>query len=208
MINESYYWKKELLKLAVRLEKRKKNQRWWTESQYGTFEKEIMIGFYIIRKLLEAKKLTNAIVSKKIIGTKFPNNGTNVTLGNNHRFFELYDFEKPKQDKFDLIFLCNQLVHSYIFSPNFECDSETGKGEKTLSSILFCSDENRNKWLFEIHIDSVTNLFKELGNDYPNSYKRIYDKKRNDYIVTNSHTDQEIPKDIEDLIEKHQKEKQ
>ena len=56
MIGESYYWKKELVKLAIKLDKRTKQKRAWTEAQHGTFEKEITIGFYIIRKLIEAKQ--------------------------------------------------------------------------------------------------------------------------------------------------------
>ncbi len=188
MISESYYWKKELVKLSRKLENRKKAKKWWTESQFGTFEKEVMIGFYMIRKLLDAKKLTNALVSKKIKGTKFRNTGIEINWRNNHRYGEFYDFDKPIADKFDLIFLCNQLIHSYIFSPNFDCESEDGIGLKTLRSILFCSDENRNQWLFELHIDDVIKIFHDLGNDYPNSYQRIYDPKKKDYKIINSTT--------------------
>jgi len=59
MIIESRYWKKELLKIADKLSKRLIYRKRWSEAQFGTFEKEIMIGFYIVRKLIEAKKISN-----------------------------------------------------------------------------------------------------------------------------------------------------
>ena len=78
MIYESYYWRKELVKLATKLEKRISFSGSWTDSQYGTFEKEIMIGFYMIRKLRDSFKLTNNIISTKISGIKYPSKGNLV----------------------------------------------------------------------------------------------------------------------------------
>ena len=208
MIYESYYWKNELLKLANKIEKRTNSKRWWTESQHGTFEKEIMIGFYIVRKLIDAKKFTNSIVSTKISGKKYPNNGKNITIRTNNRFYEFYDFEKGNPEKFDLIFLCNQIVHSYIFSPCFGCDEEVKGNSMTLEAIYFNSDENRNKWLYEITINSIVKIFRELGNDYPNSIHQSYDPKRKDYKVVNKTEHNELPKEIENLIAEHENKQQ
>ena len=70
--------RKELVKLATKLEKRISFSGSWTDSQYGTFEKEIMIGFYMIRKLRDSFKLTNNIISTKISGIKYPSKGNLV----------------------------------------------------------------------------------------------------------------------------------
>jgi len=187
MITESYYWKKELLKLADKLSKRTKSQRNWTGTQHGTFEKEVMIGFYIIRKLIEAKtKLTNALVATKYKGIKYPNNGKKVTRWNNHRLDECYDFDKPTTSKYDLIFLCNQFVHSYIFSPCFSSENESENSPLTLCAIHFSSDDKRNEWLFEISIASVIKIFKDLGNDYPSSSQLFfYDSLKDDWKIIN-----------------------
>src|SRR5688572_15709380 len=107
MISESYYWKRDLLKLARKLTKRKSND-FWRESDYGEFEKEIMIGFYIIRKLRHSFKLSNITVSTRVRGRKIPNNGKAIHLLNNHKYSELYNFNKAKRGKFDLPFLANQ----------------------------------------------------------------------------------------------------
>jgi len=148
MIYKSYYWKKELIKLSRKLTKRLTQTNWWTEVQHGTFEKEIMIGFYIIRKLIEANKLSNEIVSTKIKGFKFPNIGKTIHVMNNHRFYEFFNFDNPKPNNFNLIFLANQIVHSYLFSPSFDPE------DFSLNGIHFSSDKDRNTWLYEISIDT------------------------------------------------------
>ena len=63
MIWESQYWKDELLRTASKLNKRL-NQKRWPESSMASLEKEIMIGFYIIYKLIAAHKLSNYIFEK------------------------------------------------------------------------------------------------------------------------------------------------
>lgn len=119
MIHESIYWKRELTKLSKKLTARIPYKRFWTGAQNGAFEKEVMNGFYMVRKLLESQKLPNIIASTKLIGRKYPNNGTDVHLMNNHRFFEHYDFDNGKDEKFDLKFLINQIVHKLYFLTQF-----------------------------------------------------------------------------------------
>jgi hypothetical protein len=178
MISESYYWKKDLLKLARKLTKRELSEGFWSESDFGEFEKEIMIGFYIIRKLCSSFKLSNATVSTKIKGRKIPNNGRIVHLMNNHKYTEFYDFDQAKTNKFDLAFLANQLIHSYVFAPYF---SESEADIFPLAGIHFCSDENRNKWLYELSIETVIALFKKIGEDYPAAGMIEFDEKKKDY---------------------------
>ena len=59
MIWESAYWKEELLRQAEDLKKRS-TQTKWSERSLARLEKTIMIGFYSIRKLIEAKKVSDA----------------------------------------------------------------------------------------------------------------------------------------------------
>jgi len=114
MIFESSYWKDELLGTASFLEK-KKQQKQWRGSSYAKVEQKIMISFYSIRKLMDAKKLTDVIVQLDVPAVEYAATGKNVTLLNNHKIDELYNLEEPKEKTVKLRFLCNQLVHSYIF---------------------------------------------------------------------------------------------
>jgi hypothetical protein len=59
MIWESWYWKKPLLDMAKRL-RSLKAAGYLTEKQMVQIERDIFIGFYSIRKLIEAKtKITD-----------------------------------------------------------------------------------------------------------------------------------------------------
>src|ERR1035437_7645616 len=187
MIYESHYWKKELLKLSKKLTKRLSSTNFWTDAQHGPFEKEIMIGFYIIRKLIEAKKLSNAIVSTKIKVIKLQNIGKTVHLMNAHKYFDYFDFEKPREDKFDLIFLSNQIVHSYIFNPAFDED------DFTLSAIHFSSDQDRNKWLYELSIEKVIEVFEKVGTNYPASSSMYFDESKKDYKIYHKDIADDMP---------------
>jgi hypothetical protein len=190
MIFESSYWKDELLKLSQRLSARRTFKRRWTEDQHGSFEKEIMIGFYIIRKLIEAQKLSNINVSTKVSGFRIPHNAGIVHRMNSHRYYEFYDFGKTESSKFDLIFLCNQIVHSYVFAPAFIEEN----GKVILESIHFCSDDKRNSWLFELTVDTLIDLLNKLGEDFPSDSRMHYDEKKKDYTITNGN---------EEVIQKH-----
>src|SRR3989304_3596050 len=55
---ESCYWKSDLLKHARRLRSVKKPQR-WSEKLAVDFEKELIISFFMIRKLFEGHKLSS-----------------------------------------------------------------------------------------------------------------------------------------------------
>ena len=59
MISESWYWKKPLLDMAKRLRKMR-SVRKLTQRQLVQIERDIFIGFYSVRKLIETRtKLTD-----------------------------------------------------------------------------------------------------------------------------------------------------
>lgn len=66
MVWESHYWKKELVRAIKRIE-RKTRQVTWPQRFYARLELDVMISFYMVRKLIEAKKL-----SQKILGACVP----------------------------------------------------------------------------------------------------------------------------------------
>lgn len=200
MIYESYYWKKELLSTSKMLLKRTNSKRWWTEAQYGTFEKEIMIGFYMIRKLIDTKtKVTNALVSKKLEGKKYPNKDKSISWRNNHKFYEYYDFEKSMPCKLDLKFLCNQIIHSFIFSPVFDCNEEQKNRPSKLRAVFINSDENCKEWLFEISIESIIKIFSDIGSDYPTALHYTFDPRKNNWKRLNTNEMREIPENVLNL---------
>lgn len=221
MILESFYWRKELIKTSKKLPEFLKVKKKWSPTKYAKFEKEIMFGFYIIRKLIEANKLTNKLVSTKIEIKRYSNTGTKINIRNNHRFMEYYDFESFVKSKFDLKFLNNQFIHSYIFSPVINIiddkslelleqetltDEKYSKiyedAEKEVVAILFNSDKNKNQSLFEIDIKQVIDLFNEVGNCNVTSINMTYNSEKNDWDIFLSDDTLVISPEIEKRITK------
>ena len=174
MIYESHFWKDELHAVAEKLRKRR-TQRRWPESSFAKLEKEVMIGFYSIRKLHEASKLSNATVDQQIPVSVFSPTGKTVHKLNWTYIWEHYDLESPTQESRDALFLCHQFVHSYIFYPDFSED------ENLLEGLFFASDRQRHKGLLRISIEEIAVLFDEAGSDYPSVSIRRFDPVKMDY---------------------------
>jgi len=174
MIYESVYWKKDLLKLSRKLTKRKRSGI-WDEADHADFEKEIMIGFYIVRKLSEAQKLSNETISTKLQGFKIPSNGKKINHLSISQYPEYYDFENLTQAKLDIKLIWNNIIHSYVFSPFFS------EEYNELLGIHFTSDSKRNICLFSLDIEVIIDFFKKVGRDYPMHISMTFNETTGDY---------------------------
>ncbi len=133
-----------------------------------------MLGFYTLRKLFEAQKVSTAIAKAPIALTSYRWLGKPVTRMNWHRFLEKYDFEHPIKLQKQIGFVCDQLVHSYVFAPVTE-------DEGGLVSILFNSDRTRRKSLFELPLATVAHLFSSVGEDNPSAMQALFNPSSDDY---------------------------
>ncbi|MEJ5070123.1 hypothetical protein WH292_19890 [Enterobacter sp. MYb186] len=160
MIHESSYWKDDLLKLANRLELRLIQTRWGDKNFY-TIEKEIFIGFYSIRKLIESKKISDSIKSKLYELKEFPYEGSHGSTIDPYKLKD-YSFNKSKISKISIASLCNQFIHSYHFVPFIP-------NGKNLIGFFFCSDYKRATGLYLINLLDIINIFRVVGENYPSS---------------------------------------
>jgi len=158
LIGESSYWKEPLLESASRLAEYSKPKD-LEEAELVQIEKDMFIGFYAIRKLMDTVKIKDSTRELKVQLSWSPNL-KRVDLFNSHRIEELYDLEKTGNETRTLKFLCDQLVHSYIFMP---VKQEQGG----ISGFYFTSDRDREKKIFYITSQVVIDIFILVGNDYP-----------------------------------------
>lgn len=158
MIWESWHWKKPLLDMARRLRKLKISGE-LSEEQLAQIERDIFIGFYSVRKLIET--VTKVSDSAKTLQVKIGwfHNRKEVNWRNNHKIDDLYDLGKTNYETRDIIYICGRIIHSFIFVPVLD--------ESGLKAILFTSDTEKNKKLYSLEIDYVINIFERIGNDNP-----------------------------------------
>jgi len=115
MIHESSFWKDDLIKLADRLELRLVQTRWGNKNLY-TLEKEIFLGFYSIRKLIESQKVSDSLKTKSYEINEFPYQGFPESITTHFKVGD-YDLSKAKRVRITINQLCNQFIHSHHFLP-------------------------------------------------------------------------------------------
>ncbi len=164
MITESSYWKKPLLESALRF-KEYSESNFFEEEKSVQIEKDIFIGFYSIRKLMDTVKIKDSTKEMKF-QIQWSPNIKQVDYINNHFIDKLYNLKQINQETRTLKFICDQIVHSYIFMP-----AENEKSQ--LIGFFFTSDREKNKKIFYISIQDVINIFNYVGNDYPDNLHSI-----------------------------------
>ncbi|MBV9069307.1 MAG: hypothetical protein JO093_13185 [Acidobacteria bacterium] len=136
-----------------------------------------MIGFYAVRKLLEAKRLSDAIGRLRLNVVKYGPTGKRGTFMNWHRADELYFLDKPIDTQLALEQVSNIFIHSYAFLPvHNENDG--------LEALLVNSDKTRTAALFRIDIDEVIQVFSLIAADDPQESQMVFDDKKGDYKVS------------------------
>ena len=111
---------------------------------------------------------------------KYPaKEGKQIHLLNWDQIDRLYDLEDSNSVKINIISLCNQFIHSYVFVPEL---SESNR----LKGFFIASDWQKDNSLYYIDVDVVINLFESVGNDYPYQSNYEYDIDKGNFQVSQS----------------------
>ena len=109
---DSFYWKEELRRIAVTVQRVAKPRR-WSERAHCTVERDLTVGFFLLRRLIELNLVSSAIKSKRIRVFSFRALGKRVTRINAHRIGELYDCENEVAESKSPLYVSNQFIHAY-----------------------------------------------------------------------------------------------
>src|SRR5436190_22208387 len=109
---ESCYWKEELEQIAATIRPLKSPPR-WSERSHCVVERDIMLGAFMVRRLIELHKVSSATRNLTMGVFSSPTRGKNVTRMNHHRLDEVYDLENERRETKRPVYVCNQLVHAY-----------------------------------------------------------------------------------------------
>ena len=172
---ESRYWKEELARIAKTLKPFRKPPR-WSERACCIVERDIMIGFFIVRRLIELHKVSSQTRDFNIKVYSCPNQGNEVTWTNNHRIFEHYDTENEKSETKKPLYMSNQFIHAYT---SFVFRDEA----RNWSDIYVVSDFDRNDCIWRVPIQVIRELFKLASDDYPSQLIAKFDEKTRDYKI-------------------------
>ena len=174
MIWDSSPWKDELVRSAEKLS-RVEQQKRLTQRALLLVEREIAIGCYVIRKLVEAHKVSDSTKELACKAQYFRNRKPAYNF-NWHRLEELYDMERGTEGVITLVSMCNQVIHSYVFLMG-----EIEKGER---GIFVASDLDRNKKVTFIRLIEIIKIFRTVGQDYPSKIHWTKDPRTGEEKIT------------------------
>lgn len=159
MIDDSVPWKEELLRIAYRLH-RKARQRRWTDRSSFLVERDVMVGAYAIRKLVEARKVSDALASQNIAVQEYPLTGRAPDIWRRDEIWKHYDLDSGRDTSISLTWLCNQIIHSFVWLLSAE-----EPPPHYLNGIYVASDRKRLQGLYYITIETLVRLFYSIGGE-------------------------------------------
>lgn len=170
---ESVYWKEELSRIARTLRPVKRPPR-WSERLVCTTERDIMIGFFIIRRMIELHKVSRQTSDLRVqvfsIRALKKINKLSQISSDNYEWPEETNAEEP------LGYIANQFIHAYL--SRVERNSQ-----RNWSDIMVVSDFDRNDRIWRVPISEVIRIFEIASSDYPASLAYEWNEVKYDYSV-------------------------
>lgn len=166
MISESHVWKDELKKELVNFKKFISSTKIGvippeSNSFFFKVEKFFFVTAYIIRKLNEANKLSDELISTNIPVILYPRKNKHKILDflNKHHTEKFFNYNKWQNSNLSCVYLYNCLIHSFIFDPVFN-----SKNWKVIG-IRVTSDKIKDKALYYLEINNYFKFLEDVISD-------------------------------------------
>jgi hypothetical protein len=130
------------------------------EREWVRLERFVFWAAFVIRKLAEANKLSDELEGKRFEIERFPriDRSRLQDFLNWDTIEKFYDLSLSTKQEQDVLWLCNQLIHSFFFLPEIDDD-------RALTALYFNSDRSRREWLFRIDWQEFTRLVELVAED-------------------------------------------
>lgn len=175
---ESRYWKEELDRIAECIRRVPKPRR-YSERHLFTVTRDLMTGFFILRRLIELHKVSSKTKDHVMTLFSYP-----VQIDSSrwksysvHDIDETYNLDKQRKESKKADYVANQFIHSATIYV-------TRDTSRNWSDVLITSDYNKKKCLWQISVAEIEALFRIAAQDYPHSFQSTYNFKTQEWDVT------------------------
>jgi hypothetical protein len=163
MIDDSQVWKSRLRRARTSLRRKLRaaaHDSGLAEDAFVEVEAFAFLAGYIVRKLIEARKLSDELESSAMKVLAYPARADYpLDFLSAHKIDRGYDLTNPVQREVGLRTICNLLVHSFVFMPS------TNEGGTTWTGFFLNSDRTKNKELVFIAREDFDLLVDEVLKD-------------------------------------------
>ncbi len=182
MAFESYYWKKNIKRDIRDIQKKMlisldlvPDEK--IDEVFSFVEIKLFMMAFSIRKLLEARKLPDAVANIEIKVIAYKRNDRRASIF--FDFEKLYDFKDALKKSLKLTDVLNQFIHAYFFQA-----FTTAKGH--FRYLYVTSDRTKNKFLYRVDLKTFLILIKKVSEMHVTRSYTNYDKKTGEFITVNS----------------------
>lgn len=172
---ESRYWREELRCVAAELRPVRHPKR-WSERRLCVLERDLMVGFFVIRRLIELRKVTGRTRNLGMTAFAAPAKRALITELNKVDIYGVYDFSREAPAVRSPLFIANQFIHA---TTSVLCRG----ADRNWQDVLIASDRERNQQIWRVPIETIRSLFLTAAKDYPSALRYTWDKDRQDYAV-------------------------
>jgi hypothetical protein len=141
-------------------------QKRWPDASLARCEQTVMLGFFEVRKLIDSRKLTRDFALQPLQVKFHRPTGKCIHLFNRRNIEELYDFDGGRRRTITVQYLCNQVIHSYVFALVFDEINQ-------FQSVVVASDLARSKDLIEVPVTTIVEVFDRAGGVRANDQLRV-----------------------------------
>lgn len=157
MIEDSVPWRQELSRIADRLERRSAQKRWSDRAAFEV-ERDLMVGMFAIRRLIESEKSSSRLPEKKIPVAVCRLTGREPSPLDSWRPWEFYDTESTQHSELPL----SKLVHEFIHSFTLTVSAEDGQ---PVTGVLVASDRTKKRHVYSVSMAELVALFRYVGTE-------------------------------------------
>jgi hypothetical protein len=175
---ESCYWKEELARIARLLQPVRKPGR-WTERKHCVLERELMVAFFIVRRMIEMHKVSSETKDLPLRVFACPARGKIIHWRNADAIDELYNLGCETRMTKKPLYISNQFIHSYT---SLIARDHT----RNFADVYIVSDFDRKNCIWRVPTSEIRKLFLTAAHDYPHMLQLSFDAQKGDYnIITN-----------------------
>ena len=172
MAIESLYWKEELARIVKTIHPVAKPKR-LSERAVCTVERDVMIGFFVLRRMIELHLVSSGIADMKLDVFGAPAT-KNITKLNRSSLDKNYDWNAEKAVRKSVIYIYNQCIHAYL--------SHVERGQdRNWSDFFVVSDFDRNATIWRIKFATIISLFEAASTDWPSELRWTFNPNLKDY---------------------------
>jgi hypothetical protein len=163
MVDRPELWKRELTRIAQRIDKRAQRKRWGPSYNFP-FERDVLFAACIIRKLIESGQFSTRLLNKTIRPTFYPVRDPEELRQIRESIFHFaqgYRMMSGKKKSISVRDFMSQIIHSYHFSPFVA-------PEFGVFGVFVSSDRARKIGLYYLTLPRLSAMIAEYAADTKN----------------------------------------